>query len=112
MPTESPDVPVRPRPGGRTARNRALVLDAVLAELTEHGYDALTVDAVAARAGVHRATVYRRWRDVAACSPTCSPPRPISSGHRRTPVRCAPISPRSTARSRTRSPRSRRSPSP
>ncbi|MGW3769054.1 TetR/AcrR family transcriptional regulator [Actinomadura verrucosospora] len=56
--------PPRPRPGGRTARTRAQVLDAVLAELGEHGYDGLTVEAVAARAGVHRATVYRRWSDV------------------------------------------------
>lgn len=54
----------QPRPGGRTARNRAQVLAAVSAELTENGYDALTVDAVAARSGVHRTTVYRRWRDV------------------------------------------------
>jgi AcrR family transcriptional regulator len=54
----------RPRPGGRTARIRAQVLEAVQAELTEHGYDALTVDTVAARAGVHRTTVYRRWHDV------------------------------------------------
>ncbi|MFI6865457.1 TetR/AcrR family transcriptional regulator [Nocardia sp. NPDC050406] len=54
----------RTRPGGRTARNREQVLDAVRAELTENGYDALTVDTVAARAGVHRTTVYRRWRDV------------------------------------------------
>lgn len=53
----------RPRPGGRTARIRRQVLDAVLAELGEHGYDGLTMDAVAARAGVHRATVYRRWGD-------------------------------------------------
>lgn len=52
------------RPGGRTARIRAQVLDAVHAELTEHGFDALSVDSVAARAGVHRTTVYRRWRDV------------------------------------------------
>ncbi len=58
-PPESP----RPRPGGRTARIRDQVLEAVRAELTEHGYDALTVDTVAARAGVHRTTVYRRWRD-------------------------------------------------
>ncbi|MGW4824529.1 TetR/AcrR family transcriptional regulator [Streptomyces sp. NPDC004227] len=40
------------------------VLDAVRTELVEAGYDALTMDAVAARAGVHRTTVYRRWRDV------------------------------------------------
>jgi AcrR family transcriptional regulator len=52
------------RPGGRTARIRTQVLDAVLAELAEHGYDGLTVETVAARAGVHRATVYRRWGDV------------------------------------------------
>lgn len=52
------------RPGGRTARVRAQVLDAVVAELGEHGFDGLTMEAVAARAGVHRATVYRRWKDV------------------------------------------------
>lgn len=56
--------PARRRPGGRTARVRAQVLDAVRAELGDHGYDGLTVDGVAARAGVHRATVYRRWTDV------------------------------------------------
>ncbi|MFC9898387.1 TetR/AcrR family transcriptional regulator [Nocardia sp. NPDC127579] len=59
----SPDS-VRARPGGRTARIRTQVLDAVGAVLTEQGFDALSIDAVAARSGVHRATVYRRWRDV------------------------------------------------
>ncbi|WP_068016140.1 TetR/AcrR family transcriptional regulator [Nocardia mexicana] len=62
-PSENP-TPPQPRPGGRTARIRDQVLAAVHAELTENGYDALTVDTVAARAGVHRTTVYRRWRDV------------------------------------------------
>ncbi|MGW1143770.1 TetR/AcrR family transcriptional regulator [Streptomyces sp. NPDC002454] len=52
------------RPGGRSARVRRQVLDALLAELGEHGYDGLTTDGVAARAGVHRTTVYRRWGDV------------------------------------------------
>ncbi|MFI8104487.1 TetR/AcrR family transcriptional regulator [Streptomyces sp. NPDC086023] len=52
------------RPGGRSARVRAQVLQATGAQLVEQGYDALTVDAVAERAGVHRTTVYRRWRDV------------------------------------------------
>ncbi|MGW9121889.1 TetR/AcrR family transcriptional regulator [Streptomyces sp. NPDC055663] len=61
--TRPPSAPRR-RPGGRTARIRAQVLDAALAELAEHGYDGLTTDAVAARAGVHRTTVYRRWGDV------------------------------------------------
>ncbi|MEV6416310.1 TetR/AcrR family transcriptional regulator [Kribbella sp. NPDC051718] len=54
----------RARPGGRTARVRADVMAAVQAELAEHGYDGLTIDAVAARSGVHRTTVYRRWRTV------------------------------------------------
>lgn len=63
-PDDSPHRGSRPRPGGRTARIRAQVLEAVRSELTEHGYDALTVDSVAARAGVHRTTVYRRWHDV------------------------------------------------
>lgn len=52
------------RPGGRTARVRADVLAAVEAELAEHGYDGLTIDAVAARSGVHRTTLYRRWKTV------------------------------------------------
>src|SRR5215204_176225 len=49
------------RPGGRTARTRAAVLDATVAELAEHGHAALTVEAVAARAGVNKTTLYRRW---------------------------------------------------
>jgi AcrR family transcriptional regulator len=49
------------RPGGRTARVRSAVLDATVAELIEHGYGGLTVDGVAARAGVNKTTLYRRW---------------------------------------------------
>ncbi|MEV6475598.1 TetR/AcrR family transcriptional regulator [Streptomyces sp. NPDC051657] len=52
------------RPGGRTARVRAQVLDAVRAELGAQGFEGLTMEGVAARAGVHRTTVYRRWEDV------------------------------------------------
>jgi AcrR family transcriptional regulator len=37
------------------------LLDAAWAELTEHGYDDLTMDAVATRAGTSRAVLYRRW---------------------------------------------------
>ncbi|MET9358800.1 TetR/AcrR family transcriptional regulator [Streptomyces sp. NPDC006617] len=63
-PAEPTDTARDRRPGGRTARVRAQVLDAVRAELAEAGYEGLTVEGVAARAGVHRTTVYRRWRDV------------------------------------------------
>ncbi|MGA5420185.1 TetR/AcrR family transcriptional regulator [Streptomyces lavendulocolor] len=54
----------RRRTGGRSARIRSQVVEAVGALLVEVGYDGLNVDAVAERAGVHRTTVYRRWRDV------------------------------------------------
>ncbi|MFH8344980.1 TetR/AcrR family transcriptional regulator [Streptomyces sp. NPDC018045] len=50
------------RPGGRTARTRQAVLDAVFEELGEGGYAALTMERIAQRSGVHVATVYRRWR--------------------------------------------------
>ncbi|WP_253769944.1 TetR/AcrR family transcriptional regulator [Goodfellowiella coeruleoviolacea] len=52
------------RPGGRTARTRAAVIEATLDELVRRGYDDLTVEAVAARSGVHKATLYRRWSTV------------------------------------------------
>lgn len=60
----TPTVPldtVRERPGGRSARIRALVLDAAREELLEGGYAALSHRTVAERAGVDPATVYRRW---------------------------------------------------
>jgi AcrR family transcriptional regulator len=62
-PDETATGPIRRR-GGRSAQVRRHVLDAVTAQLVEHGYDALNMDSVADRAGVHRTTVYRRWRDV------------------------------------------------
>jgi AcrR family transcriptional regulator len=49
------------RPGGRSARVREAVLGAVLEELVDGGYGSLSFDRVASRAGVHRATLYRRW---------------------------------------------------
>lgn len=49
------------RPGGRSARVRAAVLQAVEAILADGGYAELSVEAVAERAGVHKTTVYRRW---------------------------------------------------
>ena len=65
MSSPSPSVGTR-RPGGRSARVRSAVLAATLEVLVETGYDGMTVDAVAARAGVHKTTVYRRWPTKAA----------------------------------------------
>ncbi|MGO4633308.1 TetR/AcrR family transcriptional regulator C-terminal ligand-binding domain-containing protein [Streptomyces sp. 2RAF24] len=61
---EKSPAPGSRRPGGRTARTRAAVRDAVLTGLAEHGYPALTVEYVAERSGVHKTTLYRRWGGV------------------------------------------------
>ena len=53
------------RPGGRTARVRAAVLQAAGDALAEHGFDRLDLAEVARRAGVGKTTVYRRWGTVA-----------------------------------------------
>ena len=44
----------------------AAVLEAALEELAERGYGALSIEAVAERAGVAKTTVYRRWPTRAA----------------------------------------------
>src|SRR5580693_5397875 len=49
------------RTGGRSARVREAVLAAAFSELIDSGYSALSVEAVAARAGVNKTTIYRRW---------------------------------------------------
>ncbi|GAA2369567.1 TetR-like C-terminal domain-containing protein [Nonomuraea africana] len=49
------------RPGGRTARVRAAVLQAAGDALVEHGFDRLDLADVARRAEVGKTTVYRRW---------------------------------------------------
>jgi AcrR family transcriptional regulator len=57
--------PIR-RPGGRTARVRAAVHQAALDLLADHDWDQLSLPVVAQRAGVHPATLYRRWGSVPA----------------------------------------------
>src|SRR5438477_23470 len=51
--------------GGRRARGEPrerAILSAVIALLGETGYEAMTMDAVAARAHASKTTIYRRWR--------------------------------------------------
>ena len=56
----------RPRAGRTRGRpsdesiDRAL-LDAALAEFTERGYHAMSMESIAARAGVSKVSLYRRW---------------------------------------------------
>jgi AcrR family transcriptional regulator len=47
------------------ARNRAAVLDAAAALFREHGVEAVSMDAVAAAAGVGKGTLFRRFGDKA-----------------------------------------------
>lgn len=53
--------PRRPRGRPRDPEVDRAILDAVLDLLGEGGYESLTVEAVAARAGVARASIYRRY---------------------------------------------------
>lgn len=52
---------VRTRTGGRSARVRQRVLAAVRHALESGDTDGLTIERLADKAGVHRATIYRRW---------------------------------------------------
>src|SRR5579883_1083104 len=52
------------RPGGRTARTKSSVFEAVTALLTERCYGALNMTEIAERAGVAATSLYRRWGDV------------------------------------------------
>lgn len=45
----------------RVERSRRVILSAALEVLGEMGYGGLTIEAVAARAGVGKSTVYRHW---------------------------------------------------
>ena len=55
---------VKRRPGGRTARTKSSVFEAVTALVTERGYGAFNMTDVAERAGVAATSLYRRWGDV------------------------------------------------
>jgi AcrR family transcriptional regulator len=62
-----PESKLRQRSAGRLDRSRdPAILNAALAALTEHGYDATNMDDIAARAGVGKAAIYRRWSSKAA----------------------------------------------
>jgi AcrR family transcriptional regulator len=53
----------RRTPAGRprSAHSHQAILDAAIALTRELGYDALTIEGIAERAGVGKATIYRRW---------------------------------------------------
>ena len=59
----------------RIERTMTVVRQAVLDELGDVGYGALTIEAVAARSGVAKTTIYRHWTDKLTSSPTPSKAR-------------------------------------
>jgi AcrR family transcriptional regulator len=62
-----PESKLRQRSVGRLDRSRdPVILNAALAAITENGYDATNMDDIAARAGVGKAAIYRRWSSKAA----------------------------------------------
>ena len=62
MKSENAAMPPLRRPGGRSAKVKDAVVAATVAELQHSGYDKLSIAAVAARAGVHESSIYRRWK--------------------------------------------------
>src|SRR2546430_3189724 len=54
-----------PKERADAARNRTVVLDAAAALFREHGVDAVSMDAIAAAAGVGKGTLFRRFGDKA-----------------------------------------------
>ena len=87
----------------RVARSRAAVVRAATDLLVEGGPSAVTIDAIVARSGVAKSTIYRHWasRDdvlldvMESCAPVSPHPIRTSASRRR----CAPSgtpSPRSS----------------
>lgn len=82
-----------PRPGRkRSEHSHTAVLAATMALLQEVGYTALSLEAVAAKAGVGRATIYRWWPSKAALviealDDVIPTPVPVLTGDTRADVR-------------------------
>ena len=86
------------RPGGRSARVRTAVHDAVLDLVAKNPWDPLTVALVAERSGVHQATIYRRWETLAGLLNDVVAARWPEVRRSRTPGRCAGTSRRTPSR--------------
>lgn len=45
----------------RVAQSRRIICEAALDAFAEHGFDGMTIEGVASRAGVGKSTIYRHW---------------------------------------------------
>jgi AcrR family transcriptional regulator len=73
------------RVGGRSARVVSTVLRTTLAVLGDRGYAGLRIEDVAAKAGVNKTTIYRRWPSradlvIAALTALATPPTAVETG--------------------------------
>src|SRR5882672_12077181 len=85
----APRAPGRPR----SAQADQAIIDAIVDLLVDRGYREVTIEAVAARAGVAKTTIYRRWPSkaemvveaISACKKDCLEVEPCSGK----PVACS-----------------------
>src|SRR5262245_20875914 len=83
--TTDNDKPTADRHARRRLRTEKAILDAAEELIAEGGVDRLTIEGVAARSGVAKTTIYRRWRDkdelalaiLVERTATVSPPRDV-----------------------------------
>jgi AcrR family transcriptional regulator len=58
--------PREPDPARRSGRAHAAILDATRELIVEVGYDSMSIEGIAGRAGVGKQTIYRWWPSKAA----------------------------------------------
>ena len=58
---DASDAPAQPDPARRNERSRRAILAAAVALIGELGYEQVSVEAIAKRAGVGKQTIYRWW---------------------------------------------------
>ncbi|MEU9042924.1 MULTISPECIES: TetR/AcrR family transcriptional regulator [unclassified Kitasatospora] len=60
-PTDEFGLPIIPGPADAAQRRRRAIIDAALAEFLKEGYSAASMDAITARSGVSKATIYKHF---------------------------------------------------
>jgi len=87
LPAAGPVIAARAARAGRprSAQAEAAILAAAIELLLEHGFEAMSIGQLAARAGVGKATIYRRWSSklevvIAALAQLSPPPPAVDTG--------------------------------
>ncbi|MFB7911340.1 TetR/AcrR family transcriptional regulator [Kitasatospora sp. NPDC056076] len=61
QPTDEFGIPIIPSPVDAAQRRRQAIIDAALVEFLKEGYSAASMDAITARSGVSKATIYKHF---------------------------------------------------